>query len=130
MARVSQTRLLPKGSVIFLQGDNAKELYILKDNDYQLLEVLNPGDFFGEIAALTGAARTANVVTEQDSTLLQVPATALRQLTGQAVLNRLFMNKMTERMVRMKMIDAPRLAGLDQAVLRELCTETLQASQA
>ena len=37
-------------------------------------------------------------------------------------LNRLFLSKMTARMLRMNMIDLPRLAGLDQQALRELRT--------
>jgi hypothetical protein len=35
-------------------------------------------------------------------------------------LNRLFLSKMTERMLRMNMLDLPRLGALDQQSLREL----------
>ena len=37
-------------------------------------------------------------------------------------INRIFLSKMTERMVRMNMIDLPRFAGIDQEALRELRT--------
>jgi MFS family permease len=122
----------PGGAIVVRKGETSDAAYFIlsgsavagyaEDNAYRLLEVLNPGDFFGEIAALTGAPRTANVITEEPSVLLQVPPAALRQMMGHPELNRLFLSKMTERMVRMKMLDAPRYSGLDQQVLRELRT--------
>jgi len=128
----------PGGTVVVYKGEASDAAYFIlngqavagyvEDEDYQLLEVLNPGDFFGEIAALTGLPRTANVITEGPTTLLQVPAAALREMTRHAPLNRLFLSKMTERMVRMKMLDAPRVAGLDQQTLRELRTPEPQAA--
>ncbi|MBI3243062.1 MAG: MFS transporter [Chloroflexi bacterium] len=122
----------PGGTVIVAKGETSDAAYFIlsgqaiagyiEDGDYQLLEVLNPGDFFGEIAALTGMSRTANVITEGEATVLKVPAEALRTMTRHPQLNRLFISKMTERMVRMKMLDLPRGAGLDQQTLRELRT--------
>jgi hypothetical protein len=38
------------------------------------------------------------------------------------IINQIFLNKMTERMVRMEMIDLPRFVGLDQRSLLELRT--------
>jgi hypothetical protein len=37
-------------------------------------------------------------------------------------INQIFLNKMTERMIRMEMIDLPRFVGLDQKSLLELRT--------
>ncbi len=94
----------------------------LEGDEYRLLEVLNPGDFFGEIAAITGIPRTANVITDEPTTLLQVPAAALRQMMSNPPLNRVFLSKMTERMMRMNLLDLPRVGGIDQQTLRELRT--------
>ena len=122
----------PAGGVIIHKGETSDAAYFViegravagwdEEGGYRPLETLNPGDFFGEIAAMTGAIRTANVVAEEPTTVLQVPAPALRQMSRHPELNRLFVSKMTERMVRMNMIEAPRAGGNDQAVLRELRT--------
>ena len=128
-ARVYDARA---GTVIVRQGDAGDAAYFIlagravaareDDGANRLLEVLQAGDFFGEIAALSSVARTANVIAEQPTTVLQVPAATLRQLMSDTRLNRLFLSKMTARMLRMNMIDVPRLAGLDQQALRELRT--------
>jgi CRP-like cAMP-binding protein len=92
-----------------------------------VLEVQNAGDFFGEIAALTGVTRTASVIAEQPTTVLQVSAAALRKMMSDSQLNRVFLSKLTERMVRMGMVALPGFGGLDQETLRELRTPALQA---
>jgi MFS family permease len=120
----------PAGTMILRKGDTSNNAYFVLDGQvaagreeggqYHVLEVLNAGDFFGEIAALTGSPRTANVVAEQPTTLLQLSAPALRKMMADPLLNRIFMSKMTERMVRMNMLDLPRFVGLDQQTLHEL----------
>ncbi len=122
----------PSGTAVVRYGEVSDAAYFIlegravagrvEDGQEQVLEVLNAGDFFGEIAALTGVPRTANVVIEEPGTLLRVPAATLRQMVAKPELNRLFLSKMTERMVRMNMLDLPRFAGLDQQSLRELRT--------
>ncbi len=96
----------------------------------RVLEVLSPGDFFGEIAALTGLPRTANVVTSQPAVLLRVPAATLRLMSRNADLNRLLMSKMTERMIRMDMIELPKMLAYDQKMLRDLRTPETQPAPA
>ena len=91
-----------------------------EDGRERVLEVLRAGDFVGEIAALTSVPRTANVVIEEDAELLQVPATTLRLMAGYPALNRAFVSKMTERMIRMNMIDLPRVSTLDHQAMRDL----------
>jgi len=128
----------PAGGVILRRGDTSNAAYFIlngravagwdEEGGYRPLETLNAGDFFGEIAALTGVPRTANVVAEEPTTVLQVPAAALRQMMSHPPVNRVFLSKMTERMVRMNMLDLPRYAGLDQQSLRELRTPEPQAA--
>jgi MFS family permease len=120
------------GAAIVRHGERSNAAYFILDGravagreeegTYRSLEVLQAGDFFGEIAAMTGGVRTANVVAEQPTTLLEVPAATLRRMMDDPQINRIFLSKMTERMVRMNMIDLPRFAGIDQEALRELRT--------
>lgn len=122
------------GAVILRKGDVSDAAYFIlsgkvvagreEGNEYRLLETLLEGDFFGEIAALTGVPRTANVIAEAPTRLLQMPAAALRHMSADPILNRLFMTKLTERMMRMNLLDLPRTTGNDQRVLRDLRTES------
>ncbi len=120
----------PAGTTILRKGDTSNNAYFILEgravagreegSAYRVLEVLNAGDFFGEIAALTGSPRTADVVVDQSSILLQLPAATLRKMMADPQLNRIFISKMTERMMRMNMVDLPRFVGLDQKSLLEL----------
>jgi hypothetical protein len=58
--------------------------------------------------------------------VLQVPAVILRQLMNDPQINRIFLSKLTERMVRMNLVDLPRFGGLDQELLRDLRTPDAQ----
>lgn len=120
------------GTAIVRQGESSDTAYFILDGGTvagrnergheRILEVHAPGDFFGEIAALTGMRRTADVVTSRRSTLLSVPAVTLRRMSANPELDRLFLSKMTERMLRMDLIELPRRNVLDQEVLRDLRT--------
>ena len=129
------TQALP-GTTIIRHGDTGDAAYFVlsgravagiatEGGGYRGLSTLSPGDFFGEIAALTGAPRTANVVADEPTTLLQVPAKALRGLMAHPALSQLFLAKMSERLSRTHTSDLPRLAGLDQGALRDLRTPEL-----
>jgi DHA3 family macrolide efflux protein-like MFS transporter len=119
------------GSTILRHGESGDDAFFILDGravaglaapggEYRSLSTMTAGDFFGEIAALTGSQRTANVVAEEPTTLLQVPAASLRGLMSQPVISRLLLSKMNERLSRTHSSDLPRLAGLDQESLREL----------
>jgi MFS family permease len=121
------------GSTILRHGEKGDVAYFIlagravagfapQPGNYQSLSTMSPGDFFGEIAALTGAARTADVVAVENTTLLQVPAQALRGLMGNPALSALFLSKMTERLSRTSVNELPRFAGVDQQDARNLRT--------
>jgi CRP-like cAMP-binding protein/Na+/melibiose symporter-like transporter len=90
------------------------------ENDYHSLSSMSAGDFFGEIAALTGAARTADVVAEEATQLLEVPPAVLRVMMAQPAFSQMLLARMSERLARTSIRDLPRFAGLDQESAREL----------
>jgi len=123
----------PAGTTILKFGDASDEAYFIlkgqviaglaaEGGDFRALSTITPGDFFGEIAALTGARRTANVVADEPVTLLQVSAVGLRQLMGVPAFSQLVMEKMTERLNRSSSTELPRFAELDQQALLDLRT--------
>jgi CRP-like cAMP-binding protein len=127
-AKVSEAE---PGTTVVRQGEPGNSAYFVldgrlvagtpsEDGSYRALSSMGPGDFFGEIAALTGSARTANVVVDETATLLEVPAETLRGLMAVPQLSQLFLSKLTERLVRTSSADLPRLAGIDQDALRDL----------
>ncbi|MFN8630075.1 MAG: MFS transporter [Chloroflexota bacterium] len=90
---------------------------------WRVLSVMGPGEVFGEIAALTGSARTADVVAVEPTTLLEVPGQALRDVMVVPEISRLLLATLRERLLRTDQTDLPRIASLDQASLRELRTQ-------
>jgi len=119
-----------EGTVIVRRGETSDSAYFVldggtiagieEDGRERVLGAHAPGDFFGEIAALTGIQRTANVVTTQPSALLRVPASSLRMMSSHPELNRVFVSTMTERMLSLNMIEMPKRNVLDQRVLKDL----------
>ena len=83
---------------------------------------MGEGDFFGEIAALTGSPRTADVVADTDTTLLEVPSDGLRATMAVPEIQKLVFSTLTSRLMRTEAADLPRLAGQDQEALRDLRT--------
>ncbi len=123
----------PAGTNILRHGESGDFVYFILsgravagiatgEGNYRSLSSMTPGDFFGEIAALTGAARTADVAAAENISLLQIPAQTLRSLMSNPALSALFLSKMTERLSRTSITDLPRFAGVDQKDVRDLYT--------
>lgn len=133
---ISQAHVLeaPAGTNIVRHGEGGDCAYFILsgravagiaagEGNYRSLSTMSPGDFFGEIAALTGATRTADVAAAETTSLLQVPAQALRNLMGNPALSALFLAKISERLGRTSINELPRFAGVDQQDMRELRSE-------
>ena len=125
-------REVPAGTKIVEHGDVASSAYFVLDGSatagipdesgYRGLSTMGPGDFFGEIAALTGSPRTADVIAEADTTLMEVPADALRATMVVPEIQKLVFSTLASRLMRTEAADLPRLAGVDQESLRDLRT--------
>lgn len=121
------------GTTILRHGEGGDEAYFMlsgravaglvdDSGNYRSLSSMTAGDFFGEIAALTGATRTADVVAETVTTLLRVPAKTLRNLMSHQALSSIFLAKMGERLSRTSIKETPRFIGIDQKDALELRT--------
>ena len=130
--RSATVREVPSGTRIVEHGDVASSAYFILEGSatagvpagdgYRGLSTMGAGDFFGEIAALTGSPRTADVVADADMELVEVPADALRATMVVPDIQRLVHATLTTRLLRTEASDLPRLAGVDQESLRDLRT--------
>jgi len=130
LAAQTLVAMAPGGKIVVYRGETSDMAYFIlkgsvaagyiKDDDYVIASTMREGDFFGEIAALTGAARTANIITEEESEFLIIPSKVMRQLAKQYDgLRQVFYATMAQRLSK---IELPRGTSLDQELLRELRT--------
>jgi MFS transporter, DHA3 family, macrolide efflux protein len=149
LPRQDRDRIITQGSVVEVQpgtklmqaGEVGDDAYFVlqgkavagiarEGGDYRSLSSMGPGDYFGEIAALTGAARTADVVAEEPSQFLRLPASVLRVMMAQPDFSRMVLSRMSERLARTSIRDLPRTVGITPEDARELRQEPVEAKQA
>ena len=79
----------PAGTVLVREGDLGRELYILVDGSARVtrsgrkITEMGPGDFFGELAFLSHAPRSATVTATSDSRLMILGPRELEVLISQ-----------------------------------------------
>jgi cAMP-dependent protein kinase regulator len=83
---------VPGGQVIVKEGDSGASVFVVTRGTVNVtttmegkqfeLAVLQPSDFFGEIAFLTGKPRTATVTAAEECDILEVPEVQLKELIG------------------------------------------------
>jgi CRP-like cAMP-binding protein len=86
------TRVYPKDSMIFSEGESGDELYIIQkgsvkiakivDNNEVLLAVLKTGDIFGEMSLLESKPRAAGAVAYEDCQVLAVNRANFERMIG------------------------------------------------
>jgi CRP-like cAMP-binding protein len=127
----AKVRLADPGTAIVKIGDPGESAFFVlagravagiptEDGGTRSLSAMGAGDFFGEIGAITGSARTADIVADEPTELLEVPAATLKGLMDVPAMNSLITSKLQERLTRTANADLIRLAGLDQRDLRDL----------
>lgn len=91
LARRARPRHLRSGEVLFLQGDPAGSLYLVRAGKVRVvvtsahgedlvLRVLGPGDCLGEVSVLSSEPRSATVDALEHTELLAVPADDVREV--------------------------------------------------
>jgi CRP-like cAMP-binding protein len=79
----ARMRTIEKGATIFAKGDPGSSLFAILEGQvkvisfsaqgkYAVLNILSPGDIFGEIALLDGGERTADVIAISDCKLIVI----------------------------------------------------------
>jgi len=81
---------LSEGTTVFRQGDTGGSLYVIRAGKVRVIKeshgrrrvvtTLGPGDFFGEMAVVTGRPRSATVEVVEEAELLKVPAEKLQEM--------------------------------------------------
>ncbi|HVN87576.1 MAG TPA: cyclic nucleotide-binding domain-containing protein [Candidatus Binatia bacterium] len=72
------TEKLPPGHCVFKEGDPGKLMYGVKEGTVDIVvhgtvvETVGPGDFFGEMALIDHATRSASAVTRSDCELVPI----------------------------------------------------------
>jgi CRP/FNR family cyclic AMP-dependent transcriptional regulator len=90
----SRTRFFSKGTVVVHEGELGQALFIIKSGSLKVylnddegkevvLSTLGPGEYFGELALIDHAARSASIAALEPSELLQVPKEAFQELLRQ-----------------------------------------------
>jgi CRP/FNR family cyclic AMP-dependent transcriptional regulator len=90
LAAIADEIDVPAGKALTREGLSGKEFVVLAEGiadvvqDGEVVNTLGPGDYFGEIALVTGLPRTATVTTRSPARLLVLTAPAFRSLLDRA----------------------------------------------
>jgi CRP-like cAMP-binding protein len=90
LAKASTTRVFAPGEAIVRRGQEGNSMFVIirgavkvqiPENDYQkTINKLTSNDFFGEMSLLTGQPRTATVIAEQETEVIQIKKSAIKPL--------------------------------------------------
>jgi len=131
---------LSRGETVFRQGDPGGSMYVIRAGKVRVVKesqgrqrvvtTLGPGDFFGEMAVVTGRPRTATVEVLEDVELLRVPAEKLQEMvsgTGEVAIR--LIRRLAERLESAnRFIDLLLEDDVTARVIREL-QETLENAE-
>lgn len=83
---------LSEGTTVFRQGDPGGSMYVIRAGKVRVLKeaqgrkrvvsTLGPGDFFGEMAVVTGRPRSATAEVLEEAELLKVPADKVQEMVA------------------------------------------------
>lgn len=87
IVRMLRARRLHAGSVVFRQGDPGEQMFFIADGEVEVGTAepvrLGVGDFFGELALITGEPRSATVTATVPTALLVLDVTDFRMLCAE-----------------------------------------------
>jgi rhodanese-related sulfurtransferase len=130
LSRTLESRVVRPSEMIFKEGDPADAFYIIGSGQVRVfvrhenriereLSVCGPGEHFGEVALLAGAARTANVESIGETHLIVLPKERFdRLLQDYPELSRKFVREMRGWLIK------------DQEIIEEEASVVFRASRA
>lgn len=90
LAQASTRRVFAPGEVIVRKGQEGGSMFVIvrgcvkvqlpEGVGFRTINTLGANDFFGEMSLLTGEPRTANVIAEEETDVLQIRKTAIKPL--------------------------------------------------
>jgi CRP/FNR family cyclic AMP-dependent transcriptional regulator len=110
LARVSRLRRVPKNYVVFDKDDPGEAAYLVRGGSIAILlttldgrelviNEMRAGDYFGELALLTGQPRSASAIAREDSELVVIPREEfLREMESEPRLMRHLLETMAQRL--------------------------------
>ncbi len=121
---IGQARLIEaaSGATIIQHGETGESGFFIisgkavagvatGEGSYNAFSSLKAGDYFGEIDSLSKAAQKADVVIEENASLLQVPADVLRDFIDKPAISRLMLAGQSEPKKSISIDELPRFAG-------------------
>lgn len=139
LEKLSVTRKYPKGTILVTEGDESSHLYIIRSGKVSvylgdeegrqvILNYMQEGEYFGELALLDGGPRSASVMTVTSCDFLVVARSSFQELLETNHDFALVMNRELARKVRELTESVRDLALLDvygrvSHTLEKLCDE-------
>ncbi|RKH81217.1 cyclic nucleotide-binding domain-containing protein [Corallococcus sp. AB045] len=91
VARIAQSRSHPAGAFLFREGDTGQDMFILADGKVRIsksvpgigeeaLAILEPGQYFGEMAVIEDSPRSADAIAHTSCTVWVIERAKLDQL--------------------------------------------------
>ncbi|MCW7468106.1 Crp/Fnr family transcriptional regulator [Leptospira kanakyensis] len=91
---------LEPGEILFVESEKSNEIYVVLEGNVKLfgivrgieyvIDVLGPGEIFGEMSLIDNAPRMASAITETKSKILRVTAENLFESVGPSLLQKIF----------------------------------------
>nr|WP_269155461.1 Crp/Fnr family transcriptional regulator [Leptospira mtsangambouensis] len=91
---------LEAGEILFVESEKNNEIYVVLEGNVKLfsivrgyeyvIDVLGPGEIFGEMSLIDNAPRMASAITETKSKILRVTAENLFESVGPSLLQKIF----------------------------------------
>nr|WP_232369137.1 Crp/Fnr family transcriptional regulator [Leptospira abararensis] len=91
---------LEAGEILFVESEKNNEIYVVLEGNVKLfgivrgyeyvIDVLGPGEIFGEMSLIDNAPRMASAMTETKSKILRVTAENLFESVGPSLLQKIF----------------------------------------